>query len=42
MELMMETSSAYLMVLQMAMQMVLRTECCWVQLMERHLEIPMA
>ena len=22
--------------------MALRTECCWVQLMEKHLELPMA
>eukprot|EP00985_Skeletonema_marinoi_P016113 scaffold8566_cov107-Skeletonema_marinoi.AAC.2 len=38
----METSLGYLLVVQMVLQMALRTECCSVQLMEKHLELPMA
>jgi len=38
----MEKSLAYSLAEQMVMQKVLRTESCSVQLMEKHLELPMA
>ncbi len=38
----MEKSLAHLLDELMVMQKVLLTECCWVQLMEKHLELPMA
>ena len=38
----MEKSLAHSLADLMVMQMALRTECCLVQLMEKHLELPMA